>query len=221
MCVFGTLGVGKSAWLSLFAKNYVDTVGRKVLIADPSNASSFDQFEEIKLSQIQFGILDESTGERHAWTTGIRVLRNLDWQDDRWIEIVSKQLRNCCVIMDETRVFMPKDGKIPFWQLEFLNKHRNACIDLMIVSHNLMSLHKDIRLIIKVYFLFPTGDKPQYNLAKPRVGENWFEMRSFPSEMYHAWLKAQQVPFDNSKIIQHCEVLEVEFPQNTIQNTSK
>lgn len=226
-CVFGTLGMGKSQLLRLFALKYWEDHKRKVLIADPSNATAFDEFEEISLSEIKFGIYDIEQGTRRRWTKGIRVLRNIDWQDERWIEIVSKHIRNACVIFDESRVYLPKDGKIPFWTLEFINKHRNAGIDLVLVSHNFMSLHKDIRLVIKAYILLPTGDKPHHDPRDPRKGEYWFESRSFPTELYHAWLKIQRAGYRPDRIIQKFVIVPVEhaneqpIPQQQLPPTRK
>jgi|GEM_PF-2896145 len=184
ICVFGDLGTGKSTFLSQFAKQYVEKnaskkVPRRVLIADPSKAKGFDVYPTITLSEIMYGFHDIKTGKVRRWTNGIMVLRDVAWNKPDWFKVLTDHFQNGLVILDESRNYIPTDKSMSSAQKEFFTIHRNACVDVMVVSHDFMSLHLDLRKAFRVYVVFRTGDKPN--------NEAWFTTRSLPEDLYKAW----------------------------------
>lgn len=178
--VFGDLGKGKSTFLSQMAKMYIGKtqgkeVPRKVLICDPSSARGFDQFPQVTLEQIKYGVM--SGGKRtQPWKSGIMVLRDVRWTNPEWFEVLNSYFKNGFVILDESRNYIPQGGELHEEQTEFFTKHRNNSVDVMLVSHNYMSLNLNLRKQFRYYYCFKTGDVP--------TDERWFETRSLPVQLW-------------------------------------
>jgi hypothetical protein len=193
MCVFGDLGRGKSTFLRQLAKMYVDKnkdkkVTRRVLICDPSNAAGFDDFPKITLAELKYGLMNPSTGKVYTWdakTSPIRVLRGVKWNDPTWFTVLNRYFKNGMVILDESRNYIPQNATMPEEQKEFFTVHRNACVDVVVVSHDFMNLNLWLRKAFRIFFVFRTGDKP--------TNEFWFEQRSLPTELYPIWQLLQRL----------------------------
>ena len=177
--VFGDLGKGKSSWLSQFAKFYYNrTLGkspRRVLICDPSSSRAFgpEFFKPITLAEIIYGEVVE--GRVMKWRHGVRVLRDIDWNDDLWFKILTDHFNNGLLILDESRDFFKPSGISPI-QKRLFTVHRNNCIDILLVSHNFMDLPLNIRKQFRIYVCFKTGDKP--------TNEAWFTQRTLPEALF-------------------------------------
>ena len=103
--VIGDKAMGKSSFLSLFAKHYLDKneaegKDRRVLIHDPSEAYAFQKFEQISVEELIYGVKLPVTGKRHYWRKGIR--RITDEEDDELVlKTIKGHMRNGLVIFDE------------------------------------------------------------------------------------------------------------------------
>lgn len=194
MCVFGNLGQGKSSFLSQLAVWYNDAMQRKetarrVLIVDPSNAVGFNRFPSITLAELQYGIVNKETGKTHLWGLtgrGIRVLRGVKWANTKdWFKVLNGSFANGMVILDESRIYAPQNGDLDAEVTEFFTKHRNQCVDVVLVSHDFMSLNLKLRKAFRYYIVFKTGDKPR--------NEAWFTERSLPEQLYSCWQIQQRI----------------------------
>ena len=190
MCVFGDLGKGKSTFIRQQAKFYIERtrdkkVPRKVLICDPSRATAFDEFPQITLTELKYGVINPQTRKAQRWDRGIRVLRNVKWKDPSWFQILSTWFRNGLVILDESRNYIPQKSEMPEEQIEFFTIHRNNCTDVMVVSHDFMSMNLLLRKAFRIYIVFRTGDKPNH--------EAWFTTRTLPEELYAIWSTLQRL----------------------------
>ena len=190
MCVFGDLGKGKSTFIRQQAKFYIERtrdkkVPRKVLICDPSRATAFDEFPQITLTELKYGVINPQTRKAQRWDRGIRVLRNVKWKDPSWFQILSTWFRNGLVILDESRNYIPQKSEMPEEQIEFFTIHRNNCTDVMVVSHDFMSMNLLLRKAFRIYIVFRTGDKPNH--------EQWFTARTLPEELYTIWSTLQRL----------------------------
>ncbi len=190
MCVFGDLGKGKSTFIRQQARFYIERtkdkkVPRKVLICDPSRSTAFDEFPQITLTELKYGVINPQTRKAQRWDRGIRVLRNVKWKDPSWFQILSIWFRNGLVILDESRNYIPQKSEMPEEQIEFFTIHRNNCIDVMVVSHDFMSMNLLLRKAFRIYIVFRTGDKPNH--------EQWFTVRTLPEELYGIWSVLQRL----------------------------
>jgi hypothetical protein len=193
--VFGDLGKGKSSWLSQFAKFYYNrTLGkspRRVLICDPSSSRAFgpEFFKPITLAEIIYGeVVDRKVVK---WNHGVRVLRDIDWNDDLWFKILTDHFNNGLLILDESRDFFKPSGISPI-QKRLFTVHRNNCIDILLVSHNFMDLPLNIRKQFRIYVCFKTGDKP--------TNKAWFTQRTLPEGLYEISILLSRIQAPASKI---------------------
>ncbi|HNL39847.1 MAG TPA: hypothetical protein PKH43_11950, partial [Saprospiraceae bacterium] len=76
-------------------------------------------------------------------------------------------------------------SEMPEEQIEFFTIHRNNCIDVMVVSHDFMSMNLLLRKAFRIYIVFRTGDKPNH--------EAWFTTRTLPEELYAIWSTLQRL----------------------------
>lgn len=190
--LFGNLGTGKSSFVSQFVKMYQAKTAhlktpRRVLILDPSEAGSYDQISEITLTELRFGVINPETGKRHAWRKGVRVLRKANFVGSYdWADIICKHFRNGLLILDEARDYISNAGVLPPALKDLFTKHRNAGIDLLVVSHNYKDLHVWIRKQVASGFMIclPTADNPD--------GPRWFEEMDYPRELYQIYLRQKQ-----------------------------
>lgn len=197
MCVFGDLGRGKSTFLSQYAKLYIQKtegkkVPRRVLIIDPSKAAGFRGYPGVTLAELKYGVINPKTKAGHVWETGIKVLRDENWSKPEWIGTINKYFRNGLVILDESRQYIPEQGKLPDEYKEFFTVHRNNCVDVMLVSHDYMNLHLWLRKAFRVYIVFQTGDRPTH--------EGWMTQRSLPEPLYEISLLLQKLWAPASKM---------------------
>lgn len=197
MCVFGDLGRGKSTFIRQQARFYIDKtrdkkVPRKVLICDPSKASAFDEFPRITLTQLKYGVINPQTRKTHRWESGIMVLRDVKWNDPSWFRVLTDYFQNGLVILDESRNYIPQKSEMPEEQVEFFTIHRNNCVDVMVVSHDFMSLNLLLRKAFRIYIVFRTGDKPN--------NEQWFTARTLPEELYPIWQQLQRLRSPSAKM---------------------
>lgn len=192
-CVFGNLGRGKSSFLSQLAVWYNNEmqkkdVPRKVLIIDPSKASGFQKFPGITLAELELGLIDAKTGKTHKWGLtgrGIRVLRDVKWKKTEWFRVLCDNFVNGMVILDESRLYAPQNGDLDDDVMEFFTVHRNRAVDVVLVSHDFMSLNLKLRKAFRYYVVFKTGDRPR--------NEAWFTERSLPEELFKAWKILQRL----------------------------
>lgn len=195
MVVFGDLGKGKSSWLSQFARFYFERTKskspRRVLICDPSSARAFgpEFFKPITLAEIIYGEI--VNGRAVRWKHGIRVLRDVEWNEDEWFYILGEHFNNGLLILDESRDFFKPSGITPI-QKRLFTVHRNNCIDILLVSHNFMDLPLNIRKQFRVYICFKTGDKP--------TNEAWFTQRTLPEALYEISFLLSRIQAPASKI---------------------
>ena len=197
MCVFGDLGKGKSTFIRQQAKFYIDRtkgkkVFRRVLICDPSRASAFNEFPQITLTELKYGAINPKTRKAQTWDRGIRVLRNVKWSDPSWFKILTKYFQNGLVILDESRNYIPQKSAMPEEQVEFFTIHRNNCVDVMVVSHDFMSMNLALRKAFRIYIVFRTGDKPNH--------EAWFTARTLPEDLYPIWQTLQKLRSPSAKM---------------------
>lgn len=190
MCVFGDLGKGKSTFIRQQARFYIErtrnkAVPRKVLICDPSHASAFDEFPLITLTELKYGVINPQSRRAQRWERGIRVLRHVKWKDPSWFAVLSRYFRNGLVILDESRNYIPQKSAMPEEQIEFFTIHRNNCVDVMVVSHDFMSMNLLLRKAFRIYIVFRTGDKPNH--------EQWFTTRTLPEELFGIWTTLQKL----------------------------
>ena len=193
--VFGDLGKGKSSWLSQFAKFYYNrTLGkspRRVLICDPSSSRAFgpEFFKPITLAEIIYGeVVDRKVVK---WNHGVRVLRDIDWNDDLWFKILTDHFNNGLLILDESRDFFKPSGISPI-QKRLFTVHRNNCIDILLVSHNFMDLPLNIRKQFRIYVCCKTVDKP--------TNKAWFTQRTLPEGLYEISILLSRIQAPASKI---------------------
>ena len=205
--VIGDKAQGKSSFLALFAKEYLETNAqnrneRRVLIHDPSEAWAFQQFEHISIEELIYGVKLPKTGKRHFWRKGIR--RMSDEEDDELVlRTIKRYMRNGLVVFDEARDWMGENPKK--WQKELFTKHRNLGLDLVFVFHNFMDIPISLRPHIWMYILFKTPEKPD--------GPAWFARRRFPNpdELYQQWEAVEMKPYYSDRIIQEYTVFEKSF----------
>ena len=92
--VIGDKAQGKSSFLALFAKDYLEINEkngnpRRILIHDPSEAYAFQQFENISLEELIYGVKLPKTGKRHFWRKGIRRMSTESDDEAGWeVEVV-------------------------------------------------------------------------------------------------------------------------------------
>jgi len=205
--VIGDKAMGKSSFLSLFAKHYLEKneaagKDRRILIHDPSEADAFRNFEQISVEELIYGVKLPVTGKRHYWRKGIR--RITDEEDDEMVlKAIKGHMRNGLVIFDEARDWMGQSPKK--WQQELFTKHRNLGLDLIFVFHNFMDIPITLRPHIWMYILFKTPEKPD--------SPKWFARRRFPNPeaLYKKWAEAEAAVYSRSKIIQDYTVFEKTF----------
>ncbi len=205
--VIGDKAQGKSSFLSLFAKEHLETNEqnnnpRRVLIHDPSEAWAFRPFQQISVEELTYGVQLPKTGQRHFWRKGIR--RISDEEDDEQVLRSIKQfMRNGLVIFDEARDWMAENPKK--WQKELFTKHRNLGLDLIFVFHNFMDIPISLRPHIWMYILFKTPEKPD--------DPKWFARRRFPNpeRLYEQWAEVERKPYYPDRIIQEYTVFEKTF----------
>ena len=205
--VIGDKAQGKSSFLSLFAKDYLELNQKKgnerrVLIHDPSEAGPFNQFENITLEELIYGVKLPKTGKRHFWRKGIRRMSHEE-DDEQVLRGIRQVMRNGLVIFDEARDWMGDNPKK--WQKELFTKHRNLGLDLMMVFHNFMDIPISLRPHIWMYILFKTPEKPD--------GSQWFSRRRFPNpaQLYEKWEAVELKPYHPNRIIQEYTVFEKSF----------
>lgn len=197
-CVFGDLGRGKSTFLAAWAKKYAERtkdkkVPRKVLICDPSRASAFNEFPPVTLTELKYGVINPQSGKVQRWNNGgVRVLRDVRWNDPAWFQVITRYFQNGLVILDESRNYIPQKSEMPPEQKEFFTIHRNNCVDVMVVSHDFMNMNLWLRKAFRVYIVFRTGDRPD--------SERWFEQRSLPEELFPIWQRLQIMRSPSAKM---------------------
>jgi zonular occludens toxin Zot len=205
--VIGDKAQGKSSFLALFAKEYHDTNEqnenpRRVLIHDPSEAWAFQQFENITVEELTYGVKLPKTGKRHFWRKGIRRITGED-DDEMVLRSIRQYMRNGLVIFDEARDWMKENPQK--WQKELFTKHRNLGLDLVFVFHNFMDIPISLRPHIWMYILFKTPEKPD--------GPQWFSRRRFPNpdQFYKKWEEVELKQYHADRIIQEYAVFEKTF----------